>query len=185
MKLLIKNMVCRHCVEAVRRILNSFESLHPEDVGLGYALLRDEPDARLLGLIDNKFREEGFELIKSRESAMVEEIKKQLIDRVRNPERFAKINVSRQLSEALGASYSVVSRLFSEVEGRTIENYLKSLRVERVKELIKYERLSFAEIADAAGYSSEAHMSRSFKQVTGMTPGAFRTLGSRTPLPEV
>ena len=185
MKLLIKNMVCRHCVEAVRRIVGSVDGLTAEDVGLGYALLAGDPQAELLDRLETLLRDEGFELIQSRESAMVEEVKKQLIDRVWHPGEYGNLNVSKQLSESLGASYSVVSRLFSEVEGRTIENYLKAIRVERVKELIKYERMTFAEIADAAGYSSEAHMSRSFKQVTGMTPGAFRTLGRRTPLPEV
>ena len=59
------------------------------------------------------------------------------------------------------------------------------LRVERVKELIKYRQLSFSEIADRLGYSSVAHLSRQFKQYTGLTPTQFRELGQRRPLPEV
>lgn len=185
MKILIKNMVCRHCVEAVKRILDGSDGVAAREVGLGYAVIDGEPEPQQLADIDRRLAAEGFELIRSRESAMVENVKKLLIERVWNPEPYRALNVSDHLSDELNASYSVISRLFSEVEGRTIENYLKTIRVERVKELIKYERMSLAEIADVAGYSSVGHLSRSFKQVTGMTPSEFRSLGKRTPLPEV
>ncbi|MBD5255262.1 MAG: helix-turn-helix domain-containing protein [Barnesiella sp.] len=185
MKLLIKNMVCRQCVKAVERILGEIDGVSAKDVGLGYALIDDLSDRSTLAEIARRLSAEGFELIQSRESEIVEQVKAILIDRVWNPETYRGITVSQHLAERVGASYSVISRLFSEIEGRTIESYLKLLRVERVKELIKYERMTLAEIADAAGYSSEGHLSRSFKQVTGMTPGQFRTLGRRTPLSEL
>lgn len=185
MKLLIKNMVCRHCVEAVRRIVGSYIGSEPEEIGLGYVVIDDQVTERQIDELATRLRADGFELIQSREGEIVEGVKKILIDRVWNPEKYRTLNVSDQLSRDLGASYSVISRLFSEIEGRTIESYVKTLRIERVKELIKYERMTLSEIADAVGYSSIGHLSRQFKQVTGMTPSEFRGLGVRTPLPEL
>lgn len=185
MKLLIKNMVCRHCVEAVRRIVESYVGSEPGEIGLGYVVIDDRVTERQIDELATRLRADGFELIQSREGEIVEGVKKILIDRVWNPEKYRTLNVSDQLSRDLGASYSVISRLFSEIEGRTIESYVKTLRIERVKELIKYERMTLSEIADAAGYSSIGHLSRQFKQVTGMTPSEFRGLGVRTPLPEL
>jgi len=79
-----------------------------------------------------------------------------------------------------------VSKLFSEVEGITLEHYFLLQRLERVKELIRYDELTFSEIAFATGFSSAAHLSAQFKQLTGMTPTAFkRTHGQRAALDRV
>lgn len=185
MKLIIKNMVCRQCVAAVRRMAESVTGLNVSDVGLGYVETDGKPDDGVLEAFNKKLLDEGFELIRSREAELVEKIKQTLIEEVRNPSEILEKNTSDLLSDDLGVSYSVLSRVFSSVEGRTIENYLSALRVERVKELIRYGNMSLSEIADAAGYSSVAHLSRRFKQQTGMTPSEFRELGTRTSIAEI
>ncbi len=75
-----------------------------------------------------------------------------------------------------GVCYSALSKLFSEVVGITIERYYIEQRVERVKELIKYDELSLTEIALLLKYSSVAYLSTQFKSVTGMTPSQFKAL---------
>jgi AraC-like DNA-binding protein len=49
-------------------------------------------------------------------------------------------------------------------------------KIERVKELILYDELNLTEIAWKLNYSSVAHLSRQFKQITGLTPTFFKTL---------
>ncbi len=79
-----------------------------------------------------------------------------------------------------------MSTSFTQVEGITIEQYFLLQRMERVKELIKYDELTISEIADRTGFSSVAHPSAQFKKLTGMTPTAFKAVGSgRTPLDHV
>lgn len=179
-------MVCRHCVESVRGITGEFPLLGVTEVGLGYVDVADTASREDIARFEARLMDEGFEMIQSREARMVESIKQILIERVRQKqggERQAPL--SEMLSERLNCSYSALSRMFSAVEGRTIESYMMALRTERVKELIKYEQMSLSEIAYEAGYSSVAHMSRNFKQQTGMTPGEFREMGVRKFLPEV
>jgi AraC-like DNA-binding protein len=53
-------------------------------------------------------------------------------------------------------------------------------RVERVKELIKYDQLSLTQIANKMNYSSVAYLSSQFKSVTGMTPSAFKAQKKNT-----
>lgn len=180
MKILIKNMVCRHCVDSVKNILSAFPDLDITDVGLGYAELRNKPSESRLEEIATALNEQGFALIQSREANTVEEIKRLLIEHVWHPTNCDHgDNVSEILTSHLPYTYSALSRIFSSVEGRTIENYLMSLRIERVKELIKYGEMTISEIADTLGYSSAAHLTRNFKQVTGMTPTQFREIGLR------
>jgi AraC-like DNA-binding protein len=58
---------------------------------------------------------------------------------------------------------------------------------ERVKELLVYDELSLSEIADMLHYSSVSHVSKQFKQVTGLTPTHYKQLkeNKRRPLDEL
>lgn len=179
-------MVCRHCVECVRKILSEDLLLHVKSVELGSA----ETDGPLspddIARVGQALEAEGFELIHSREVEIIDSIKRTLIDFTRQDGDHQRQNLQSILDGKFGLSYASLSRLFSEIEGRSLENYYISLRIERVKELIKYQRLSLSEIAYMTGYSSVSHLSRQFRQTTGLTPTEFKSLGGkRTPLPEL
>jgi AraC-like DNA-binding protein len=98
-----------------------------------------------------------------------------------------KVNYSDLIGERLHHDYTYLSNLFSSVEGTTIEKYIIEQKIERVKELLVYDELSLAEIADQLGYSSVAHLSSQFKKVTGLTPSYFKQLGAshRRPLEDL
>ena len=74
----------------------------------------------------------------------------------------------------IGYDYSYISRIFSSNTGYTIEKYFSLQRIEKTKELIKYDELNLSEIAYKLNYSSVAHLSKQFKQVTGMNPSEFK-----------
>ena len=186
MELLIKNMVCRRCVDAVRAIMNSHGvvplSVELGRVDLGEAVLTAEQ----LAAIDESLVEAGFERIDDAEAALVEKIKQGVLHHVRSEEE-CRLNLSDCLEKQTDMTYDTLSRVFSRHERRTIESYCGAQRVERVKELLSYGELTLAEIAWQTGYSSPAHMSRRFKEMTGMTPSAYRTerCSSRKPLTDV
>lgn len=178
-------MVCRHCVDKVRRIAESIPGLKATAVELGSITTDGQPSAEAMTELGQCLDENGFEIIVSREAEMVENIKRILIDLSRSDATEGKATVSDILVSQLNTSYKTLSRIFTESEGRTIENYFMSLRIERVKELLHYGRMALDEIAFMTGFSSAAHLSRRFKQYTGMTPGQFRENGKRKPLTEV
>ncbi len=183
MKISIKNMVCRHCAETVRRIFGEL-GFYDVVVELGSATVSGELLSSDIERISKALLSEGFEIIRSREAEIVETIKHILIE-ISRSEQDEKPSITDALTARIPLSYQQLSRIFTEVECRTIENYFLNLRVERVKELIRYHRLSLSEIAHYTGFSSAANMSRQFKQMTGMTPSQFREMGERRPLPEV
>ncbi len=183
MKLPVKNMVCRHCVGTVRRVLDAMGHTDAE-VELGQILFTSPLSDEELERLSDALEQNGFEIIKSREAEIVESVKATLIELSRS-EADDKPSLSEVLTSRIPLSYQQIGRIFTEVEGRTIENYYLNLRIERVKELIRYRRMSFSEIAHETGFSSVAHLSRQFKQMTGLTPSQFREMGERRPLPEV
>ena len=78
-----------------------------------------------------------------------------------------KVKNSVLLAEKSGISYSKLSKLFSSLEGITIEKYIILQKIEKVKELITYQEKTMSEIAFEMGYSSSQHLSNQFKSTTG------------------
>jgi len=79
--------------------------------------------------------------------------------------------------------YTYLANLFSEVQGTTIERFIISHKIERVKELIIYDEMNLTEIAWKMHYSSVAHLSNQFKKHTGLTPSHFRNLKNKRRIP--
>lgn len=87
------------------------------------------------------------------------------------------------LNKAMNKDYSYLSRLFSEVEGITVEQFFILQKVEKVKEWLVYAELNLSEISYRLGYSSVAHLSAQFKKITGYLPSHFKKWGTATGIP--
>lgn len=180
MRLTIKNMVCNHCVAAVKAALAA-AGVTASHVELGRADIDRDLTADELSDVAKRLEESGFELISDPAKDLVESIKREIIMMVR-ADTPPSVKLSHYLSERLRRDFRTLSRVFSENEGRTIENYTILQKIEHVKELLIDGELNISEIAFHTGYSSVAHLSRQFKEITGMTPSEFRRDGHRLPL---
>ena len=67
-----------------------------------------------------------------------------------------------------------LSRTFRKHLGKSIGRLIREKRVHHAMLLIEQGRMTLAEIASASGFSDQSHLSRQFKEVVGITPGAFR-----------
>ena len=180
MKLLIKNMVCPRCISAAKAILES-EGLTVKSISLGDAETEEELTQDQLLSVGSKLKDIGFELLDDPRSQLIEQIRVSVLEWVRMDKE--RIKLSDYLSTRLHKDYSTLSKMFSEVRGVTIERFSILHRIEYVKELLCYSQLSTSEIAYRLGYSSPAHLSSQFKQVTGMTPKGFRELDKHSRIP--
>ncbi|MEO6524060.1 MAG: AraC family transcriptional regulator [Mucilaginibacter sp.] len=175
MKLYIKNMVCRRCKMAVENELNKahLQVLHME---LGEVDVEGEPTVQQMEQLSTGLNKLGFELIDDQKSKLIGQIKSQIIAMVHYPNNTQPLKLSVVLADKLKHDYGYLSNLFSTVEGTTIEKYFIAQKTERVKELLVYNQLSLSEIAYQLNYSSVAYLSNQFKQVTGITPSAFKNM---------
>lgn len=184
MQLSIKNMVCNHCIRAVETIIADLR-LGPAIVTLGRVeLQRDELVPEETAQLITRLESNGFELIRDPQREMVEDIKREIIFLMRRSEPL-EIKISEYLSSELRRDYRSLSRIFNEVEHRSIENFVIMQKIERAKELLLDGELTVSEIAYRLGYSGVAHLSRQFKSVTGLTPSDFRLYGTRIPLNQI
>ncbi len=176
-QLSIKHMVCARCVETVRELLREAD-LPPVSVSLGEVLLRRSPSVEQLAALSRKLKNHGFALIETESARLLNQVKALIVERVHHGRGEPHLKLSAYLAKHTGCDYARLSKLFSTVESMTIERYATRQRIEKVKELLVYDENSISEIAELMDYSSPAHLSAQFKQVTGMTPRAFRKLGA-------
>lgn len=84
------------------------------------------------------------------------------------------VSINRVAAE-VGVHPVHLARVFRQSYHQTIGEYVHRLQVKFVCEQLAKPGKSLAEVALAAGFSDQSHFTRVFKQVTGMTPGSFRS----------
>lgn len=87
-------------------------------------------------------------------------------------------NLTLDVTEkATGISKRKIQYLVKDNLNMTITNYIRGLRIEKAKELLRDKKLTITEIAECVGYSSIHYFSSQFKKECGITPTEYaRTL---------
>lgn len=183
--LIIKNMVCNRCIKVVKEELEKL-NMKVEAIELG--------EVKVSGThfpyeeIKRVLEENGFELMEDKKAKLVNKIKSLIIEIIHSDKlEHMDTNFSAYLEKKLDTDYTYLSNLYSSVENITIEHFIILQKVERAKELLKYNELTLSEIAYRLGYSSVQHLSNQFKKVTGFNASEFkqRTENYRKPLDKV
>lgn len=179
-------MVSNRCKMAVKEELKKL-GLHFIFVDLGEVEVMEKLSLQEREQLKTSLLLSGLELMDDKRSVLIEKIKNVVIQMVHHSDEVIKMNFSNFLSEKLNHDYTYLANLFSEVQGTTIEQFLISHKIERIKELIIYGELNITEIAWKMNYSSVAHLSNQFKKMTGLSPSHFKQLKDkrRSPIEEI
>lgn len=156
-------------------------------IHLGEIEVKGDLDDMTLNKLSLELSNLGFEVLDDQRMQLIEQIKTLIIQKVQPAEIEEHFSVSKYLTTYIYKDYSSISKLFSEVEGMTIEQFLILQKIEKAKELLIYKERSLSQISFNLGYSSTQHLSSQFKKLTGMTPSQFKSLGAshRRPLDNV
>lgn len=83
------------------------------------------------------------------------------------------INV-QDICDAIGLERTHFYRIFKEITGMSMHQYIISLKIKRACYFLTNSSLSYSEIAYYCGYSSEQYFSIAFKKNIGMSPSSYR-----------
>jgi AraC family transcriptional regulator len=89
-------------------------------------------------------------------------------------EEFDRNMTIHRVAAEVGVHPFHLSRVFKQFHRQTIGDYVKGLKVKFACQKLFDPQTELALVAAAAGFADQSHFTRVFKQVTGMTPGAFR-----------
>jgi AraC family transcriptional regulator len=176
--ILIKGIVCERCISVIREgIINL--GYEVDKVSLGKVSVKSDLNKEAYHRIENFLNENGFEMISNRQMRTVNQVKEIINDVFgKNVGHDVKLKFSSLLSETLHMNYDSISELFKALEGITLEKYIITKRLEKVKELLVYTELTLTRIAYITGFSSINHLSRQFKELTGFSPSHFKAIRS-------
>ena len=128
----IKNMVCPRCITAVKDILDDlkipFSKIELGEVKITAAITSDLKED-----LAHQLKSVGFELLESEKLVLIAQIKSAIIQQIHYSSNELKVNFSDFLVERTKHNYNYLSRLFSEVEGITIEKFIARQKVEHIK----------------------------------------------------
>ncbi|MNJ86372.1 HTH-type transcriptional regulator YesS [compost metagenome] len=168
-------MVSQRCKMLVVEELVKLD-LHVIVVDLGVVEILEEISKEDWQKLRINLLRSGLDLLENKKSILIEQIKAVIIDMIHYSDEAVKVNYSDYISEKLGYDYTYLSNIFSEVKGITIQQFIITHKIERVKELLLYDELNLTEISYRLNYSSVAHLSNQFKKVTGLSPSFYKQL---------
>lgn len=175
MKLYVKYMVSVRCKKIVQQKLDEM-GLDYKGIDLCEVEVKDNITVRQRQNLKAELMLSGYELMDDITSSLIEKIKEAIIDIVHYSEELPQKKNSDYLADKLQYDYTYLANVFSESTGITIEHYIIAQKIDRVKRLLLFDKLTLTEISYKLNYCSVAHLSQQFKKVTGLTPSFFKRL---------
>lgn len=124
---------------------------------------------RTMNIIDSYLRD-YIEISDMKNSDKMYELIKEYIDsHYGNPELSA-----TQISEQYGLSSAYLSTQFKKKYGLGVLDYIRNVRIEQAKLLLKTSDMSNEDIAACVGYMNTRTFLRAFQKIVGITPKEFR-----------
>lgn len=81
-----------------------------------------------------------------------------------------------ELAENAMLSSSHLSRLFKKEIGISVSDYIRSMKIERAKNLLKFSDFSYIDISNYLAFDSQSHFIKTFKDYEGITPKKYRDM---------
>lgn len=139
---------------------------------------------RMIGVLQDRNRQQeygkvGSAVPRDKKSLLIDKIKNVVTELVLFSDELVQTNYSAYLSKKLHYDYTYMANLFSSVEGVSLQAYIITQKINRVKELLASDTLKLTEISRKLHYSSVAHLSSQFKKITGLTPSQYKQQKSK------
>lgn len=94
-------------------------------------------------------------------------------------ENIASLPPVSELSAMCNMSYSLFSREFKRLYGRSCKEYIEFIRVCKAEELIQFTNFDIAQIGSMLGFSDSSHFIKTFSKFKNITPKKFRSINRK------
>lgn len=168
-------MVCSRCITIVKAQLEAIDipyfAVEIGEVNTDKTLTSSQHSK-----LSNALRSFGFELMDDQKNTLIEKLKRAIREIEHYSNEDLKISYTDYIKLIVGDNFISLNKLYSEIEGITIDKHIIEHKIEMVQELLQENDLKLTEIAILMHYSNIAQLSRQFKSITGLTPLHYRQL---------
>lgn len=174
-KLYVKFMVSLRCKLIVKSEI--------ENLGFTYKISSHGALDFSEGLSDSQFlllkknlKKSGMVLLSESESMLIHKIINTIVEVIQYSDKIPKLSFSEIISKQAVVGKESILKIFSDVKGMSVLQFIVIQKIERVKELLLYDDMPLSEIAELLNYKSKHSMLAQFKKITGLTPSDFKRI---------
>lgn len=174
-KFYVRYMLSLRCKKIVAEELKKLETKH---VILSYGAI-EFPDGISLkkkNSLKRNLRKSGLDLLDLHESIVVDKIIGTIIEVIHEFDDLPNLTYSEIISKNVSGANESVMKIFTEVVGMSVIQFIVIQKVEKVKELLLYSDHSLLEICEMLKYKNEQYLVAQFKKYTGLKPADYRKL---------
>lgn len=118
----------------------------------------------------------GMILLSVSESILIDKIINTIVEVIHYSESLPKLNFRDFINEFIVEGEKPILKIFSDVKGMSILQFIVTQKIERAKELLLYDDIPLTDIAELLNYKNQDFLTAQFKKVTGLNPSYFERL---------
>jgi len=168
-------MVSLRCKKFVSSELSKLDT-RVVSIESGYIHLEKSLAASQLIQLNKSVSKLGMEILDQKQSKIITEVMVEIFKTIDSNNPNLNNKVLQKICKTANSEYETVSRLFSELKGINLPQYIDFQRIEKVKELLLYEDWTLIKISKNQHFKNSTQLSRLFKKVTGLTPSFYKQL---------
>lgn len=130
-------------------------------------LLKNHIEELLISLIRRQKEEGSFLDVRDSGNTVVSHITQYI------NEHFTERITLDSLCFLFATNKTTLCREFKQEHGKTVLEYINALKIKAAKRLLRTQKYTATEVAEAVGYSSLHYFSRIFKAITGISPRRY------------
>lgn len=174
-KLYVRYMVSLRCKKLVKDELDKLDIKHAISP-YGAIEFLHEVTQEELDTIQENLKRFGLNLLDVHNSKLIDRIVLTINDVIHHFDELPSVNFEEIINEELGLINQPLLKIFSDVMGMSVIQYIVIQKIERIKVLLIYDDLSLSQITNKLNYKSEPLLIAQFKKHTGLTPAHFMKL---------
>jgi AraC-like DNA-binding protein len=149
------------------------------DTELGAVEIRNEITQPQREELTKKLLMFGMELLDDTKSSLISKIELEIIDLINASDPSVRTDFLEELTQKLGYQPELISSVFAEVKGISLQQFIIIQKVEHAKVLLLYDEMTTSEISSLLGFQRREDLVYQFKKVTGLTPSFYKVLGQK------
>ncbi len=126
--------------------------------------------------LNKNLRNSGLILLNESESKLIDKIINTIIEIIHYSDKLPKVSFMDLIDLHSIPGNESILKVFSDVKGMSILQFIVLQKIERAKELLLYDDIPLTEIAGLLNYKNQHYLLAQFKKVTGLTPSYFKRL---------
>jgi AraC-like DNA-binding protein len=170
--LYVRYMISLRCKKIVNDELDKLKISHSV-LDYGAIEFYEDVSAKKLNTLKSNLKKFGLLLMSQTQSKLIDRIIDTIIEVIHCFDELPKLKYSEVIAKNLEEANESVLKIFSEVVGMSVVQFIVIQKVERIKELLLYETMTLSEISNKLNYKNEQQLIAQFKKCTGLTPAHY------------